>query len=86
MPVDGNRIVAIIAPIAGVFYRAPSQQDPPYVELGSKVSPRQVLCLLETMKVFSKVRSTVQGRIVEIGSANGEPVAKGQALFRIEQI
>jgi biotin carboxyl carrier protein len=38
------------------------------------------------MKVFSKVRSTVQGRIVEIGSANGEAVAKGQALFRIEQI
>ncbi len=86
MPIEENRTIGIIAPIAGVFYRAPSQQDPPYVELGSNVSPRQVLCLLETMKVFSKVRSTVQGRIVEIGPANGEAVAKGQVLFRIAQI
>lgn len=80
-----RKIIEVKAQIPGIFYRAPSPEDAPYVEVGSDVSPKQVLCLLETMKVFSKVKSEVRGRIAEIVPANGEAVGKGQVIFRIEQ-
>lgn len=81
----GHKIIEVRAPIPGIFYRAAAPEDPAYVEIGSEVSPKQVLCLLETMKVFSKVRSMVRGRIAEIVPANGETVGKDQVIFRIEQ-
>jgi acetyl-CoA carboxylase biotin carboxyl carrier protein len=81
---ENRKVVTVIAPIAGIFYRAPSQDDPPYVEVGTEVVPKQTLCLLETMKVFSKVRSPVRGMVAEIVPNNAEAVMKGQVIFRIE--
>jgi len=84
VPSGPNHIVEVKAPIAGIFYRAASPEDPPYIEIGSTVSPKQVLCLLETMKVFTKVRSVVPGKVVEILVQNGETVGKGQTMVLIE--
>ena len=47
--------VEVRAKMSGVFYRKPSPDEPPYVEVGSVVKKKQVLALLETMKVFQKV-------------------------------
>ncbi|MFZ5631434.1 MAG: acetyl-CoA carboxylase biotin carboxyl carrier protein [Bacillota bacterium] len=72
------------APIAGVFYRRPSPEDPPYVEVGDTVKKKQVLCLLETMKVFQKIKSPADGRVVEIVAVNEEPVADNGVLMVLE--
>jgi acetyl-CoA carboxylase biotin carboxyl carrier protein len=85
MSSDGNKIFEVKAQISGVFYRAASPEAPPYVELGQEVQPKQVLCLLETMKLFSKVKSSVKGKVVEIIPKNEEAVVKDQVLFRIQQ-
>ncbi len=85
MAPDGNKIFEVKAPISGVFYRAASPEAPAYVEVGQEVEPKQILCLLETMKLFSKVKSPVKGKIEEILPKNEEAVVKEQVLFRIQQ-
>jgi biotin carboxyl carrier protein len=76
--------VKVKAKISGVFYRAPSPEAEPFVEVGSVVEKGQAIALLESMKLFSKVKSPVAGQIAEISGTNGEPVNTGQTLFVIQ--
>jgi biotin carboxyl carrier protein len=76
--------VEVRAKMSGVFYRRPSPDDPTYVEVGSVVKKKQVLALLETMKVFQKVKSPASGKVVEICAENEAPVGDGDLLFVIE--
>ena len=72
------------SPFVGTFYRAPSPESPPFVELGQMVQKGQVLCIVEAMKLMNEIEAEVSGRIAEIYVENGEPVEFGQPLFRIE--
>jgi len=49
--------VEVRAPMSGIFYRQPAPDQPAYVEIGDMVEKKQVLGLLETMKVFQKIKS-----------------------------
>lgn len=79
-----NKKVEVRAPMSGIFYRQPAPDQPPYVELGHMVAKKQVLALLETMKIFQKIKAPVSGRIVEIACANEAPVKDDDLLFIIE--
>lgn len=78
-----NRI-EVKAPMSGVFYRRPSPDQPPYVEEGDTVAKKQVLALLETMKVFQKVKAPVAGRVVSVVAQNETPVRDEEVMFIIE--
>lgn len=73
------------SPIVGTFYRAPSPEAQPFVDVGSKVSPGTVLCIVEAMKLMNEVESDVAGEIVKIHPENGKPVEFGQPLFSIRR-
>lgn len=79
-----SKRVEVKAPMSGVFYRRPSPDEPVYVEVGDMVKKKQVLALLETMKVFQKVKSPVAGKIVEIAVENETPVGDEDLMFIIE--
>ncbi|RXF72788.1 acetyl-CoA carboxylase biotin carboxyl carrier protein [Hansschlegelia zhihuaiae] len=72
------------APMVGTFYRAPSPEAPPFVDLGDRVTVGQPLCVIEVMKLFTTLHAEVAGTIAEIGAANGELVEYGAVLFVIE--
>jgi acetyl-CoA carboxylase biotin carboxyl carrier protein len=78
--------VEVRAPMSGVFYRRPAPDQPPYVELGDEVKKKQVLGLLETMKVFQSVKSPSAGRIVEIAAENEATLKDDDLIFVIEKI
>jgi len=80
---SGKR-VEVRAKMAGVFYRKPGPDEPLYVELGDVVKKKQVLALLETMKVFQKVKSPAAGKIVEIVAENEKPLVDDDLMFVIE--
>ena len=80
-----NRI-EVRAPMSGVFYRRPSPDQPPYAEVGDIVKKKQVLALLETMKVFQKIKSPVNGRVIEILSENEAPLKDDELIFVIEKV
>ena len=80
----GNEI-EVRAPMSGVFYSKPAPDQPPYVEEGSEVKKKQVLALLETMKVFQKVKSPVNGVIKIIVAENETALADDDLMFVIEK-
>jgi len=80
-----SKRIEVRAPMSGIFYRKPAPDQPPFVEVGDRVKKRQVLAILETMKVFQKVRSPSDGRIVEIIAQNESPVRDNDPLFVIEE-
>jgi acetyl-CoA carboxylase biotin carboxyl carrier protein len=74
----------VISPMVGTFYRAPSPDAPPFVEVGDPVRPGQTLCILEAMKLMNELQSEVSGTVRAVLVENGSPVEYGQALFEIE--
>ncbi len=74
----------VTSPLVGTFYAAPSQDLPPYVQVGDKVKKGQVLAIVEAMKLMNEIESDFDGEIAEIYVENGKPVEYGQKLFRIK--
>ncbi len=77
-------LVDIASPMVGTFYRAPSPEAAPYVEVGHTVAAGDVLCVIEAMKLMNELECEASGRIVEICVDNAEPVDFGQVLFRVD--
>ncbi len=84
-PTSSNRI-EIKAPMVGTFYRAPSPDAAPYVDIGQVIEVGQVLCIVEAMKLMNEIKSEVRGKIVEIPVENAHPVEFGQVLFSVEPV
>ena len=79
---EGN-IVDVVASLVGVFYRAPSPDAPPCVEVGDIIEVGSELGLIEAMKVFSPIPSEVAGEVIEIPAENGKLVHQGDVLVRV---
>lgn len=75
---------AVVAPLPGVFYRAPKPGAAPFVEVGDRVGPDTVVCILETMKLMNAILAGAEGTVAEICLDNAEPVELGRALMWVE--
>jgi acetyl-CoA carboxylase biotin carboxyl carrier protein len=75
--------VVVNSPFVGTFYRAPSPESPPFVEVGAKVKKGQTLCIVEAMKLMNEIESEVDGTVAEIFVQNAAPVEFSEPLFRI---
>jgi oxaloacetate decarboxylase alpha subunit len=71
--------------MVGTFYRAASPDAPPFVEVGSQVSPGQTMCIIEAMKLMNEIASEVSGSVRKVLVENGQPVEFGQTLFLVEK-
>jgi len=70
--------------MSGIFYRQAAPDQPAYVEIGDTVKKQQVLGLLETMKVFQKIKSPANGKVVEILPESESPLKDEELMFVIE--
>ena len=75
--------VLVTSPFVGTFYRAPSPESPPFVDVGAKVKKGQTLCIVEAMKLMNEIEAEADGTVAEILVQNATPVEFGEALFRI---
>ncbi|MFQ5681512.1 MAG: acetyl-CoA carboxylase biotin carboxyl carrier protein [Candidatus Omnitrophota bacterium] len=71
----------IKSPMVGTFYRAPSPEAPPFVDVGQTVEIGQVVCIVEAMKLMNEIKSEVRGKVLQALVENGEPVEFGQPMF-----
>jgi acetyl-CoA carboxylase biotin carboxyl carrier protein len=76
----------IKSPMVGTFYRAPSPEAGPYVEIGTEINPEAVVCIIEAMKVMNEIKSEVRGVVTQVLVENGKPVEYGQALFKVKPL
>ena len=74
------------APLTGVFYRSPTPQAPPFVQIGAVVNKGDVIALIEAMKLFNEIRSTAGGKVSRIFAENGQLVRAHQPLLELEPI
>jgi acetyl-CoA carboxylase biotin carboxyl carrier protein len=74
------------APLTGVFYRSPTPQAPPFVQIGAIVNKGDVVALIEAMKLFNEIRSTAGGKVRRIFAENGQLVRAHQPLLELEPI
>jgi acetyl-CoA carboxylase biotin carboxyl carrier protein len=80
----GDNQFLVTSPIVGTFYRAPSPESPPYVEVGSTVSKGAVLCIVEAMKIMNEIECEVTGKISTVLVENAQPIEYGQPLFIVD--
>jgi acetyl-CoA carboxylase biotin carboxyl carrier protein len=73
------------APMVGIFYESAAPGKPAFVQPGQRVSPGEVLCIIEAMKIMNQIESEVGGVVTRIMAENGEPVEYGQELFVIRE-
>jgi len=79
-----KELPTVNAPLTGIFYRSSSPQTEPFVQVGSKVEPGDVIGLIEAMKLFNEIRSTQSGRVRRIFAENGQLVRARQPLLEVE--
>lgn len=82
----GPNQALIVAPMVGTFYRAPSPDADPYVQIGQMVETGQVVCIIEAMKLMNEIESEFRGKVIEVLVENAHPVEYGQPLFVIEKV
>ena len=77
-------LLPITAPLLGTFYVAPEPGAPPFVQIGAAITEDTTVGLIEVMKVFNSVRSSVKGTLVQVVAQNGQFVEYGQTLFLVK--
>jgi acetyl-CoA carboxylase biotin carboxyl carrier protein len=73
----------IAAPMPGTFYRAEGPGMAPFVDVGTRVEPDTVVCIIEIMKMMNSVPAGVAGTIVEVCADDAQLVGDGETLFKV---
>jgi len=74
---------AVLSPMVGTFYRAPSPDAASFVEVGQTVRVGDVLCIVEAMKMMNQIEADRAGTVTAIHVENGEAVEFDQPLISI---
>jgi len=83
-PEEDSRYITIKSPIIGTFYRKPSPDKPPFIEVGDNIGQGDVLCVIEAMKLFNDIESEVSGKIIKVLVEDSSPVEFDQPLFLVD--
>ncbi|GAB6099034.1 acetyl-CoA carboxylase biotin carboxyl carrier protein [Halanaerocella petrolearia] len=81
--VDGEEIEA---PMVGTFYRCPSPDADPFVEVGDVVEEGDTVCIIEAMKLMNEIEAEFKCKIVDILVDDSEAIEYGQPLFVVEKL
>ena len=81
---EDENLITVKAQMIGTFYRSPSPDKPPFVEVGSVIKPGDKICIIEAMKLFNEIESEVSGKIVKVLTDDVSPVEFDQPLFLVD--
>nr|YP_009394368.1 acetyl-CoA carboxylase biotin carboxyl carrier protein [Leptosiphonia brodiei]ARW62930.1 acetyl-CoA carboxylase biotin carboxyl carrier protein [Leptosiphonia brodiei] len=74
----------IISPMVGTFYRSPAPNEDAFIEIGEIIKSKQIVCIIEAMKLMNEIESEIKGEVVDILVKDGDIVDCGQALMKIK--
>nr|YP_009395617.1 acetyl-CoA carboxylase biotin carboxyl carrier protein [Vertebrata isogona]ARW64568.1 acetyl-CoA carboxylase biotin carboxyl carrier protein [Vertebrata isogona] len=74
----------IVSPMVGTFYKSPAPNENAFIEIGDIIKPKQVVCIIEAMKLMNEIESEIKGEVVEILVKDGDIVDCGQALVKVK--
>lgn len=82
---DDENVLVVTSPMVGTFYRSSSPDSDPFVQVGSHVSDKTTVCIVEAMKLMNEIEAEMSGVVVDILADNGQLVEYGQPLFKIQR-
>ena len=75
---------AVLPPMVGTAYLAPSPDAKPFVEIGQSVKEGQTLVIIEAMKTMNQIPSPRAGKVTAILIEDAQPVEYGMPLVVVE--
>ena len=85
-PAPSANTEKITSPMVGTFYRAPSPDSAPYVNVGDKVKKGQTIAIIEAMKIMNEIEAEFDCKIVEIVPNDAQSVEFDAVLFVVEKL
>lgn len=79
-----DNLVEIKSPMIGTFYRRSSPDKDPFVNVGDSISPGDVICIVEAMKLFNEIEAEISGKIVKVLVDDNSPIEYDQPLFLVD--
>jgi acetyl-CoA carboxylase biotin carboxyl carrier protein len=83
---EEEKDIVVKSPIVGTYYDAAVPGAAPFVKNGDRVEPRQVICIIESMKLMNEIEAEVAGIVIAKHVENGRPVEYGDSLFTIRPV
>jgi len=83
VPYEEPGTVTVTSPMVGMFYAAPSPNEPPFAAVGQEVKAGDILCIIEAMKLMNEIVAEQDGVITQCYQGNGQLVEFGQPLFQM---
>ena len=81
---ENSNYVTIKSPMIGTFYRKPSPDKDAFVNIGDSISVGDVICVVESMKLFNEIESEISGKIVKVLADDNSPIEYDQPLFLVD--
>lgn len=81
---DDSKYITVKSPMIGTFYRSPSPDKDPFVQVGDSIQKGSPVCIIEAMKLFNEIESEVSGKIVKVLVDDASPVEYDQPLFLVD--
>ena len=81
---DDAKYVTIKSPMIGTFYRKPSPDKDPFINVGDEVNIGTVVCVVEAMKLFNEIESEISGKIIKVLVEDMSPIEYDQPLFLVD--
>jgi len=83
---EDEKDIVVKSPIVGTYYDAAVPGAAPFVKNGDRVEPKQVICIIESMKLMNEIEAEVAGIVMAKHVENGRPVEYGESLFTIRPV
>jgi acetyl-CoA carboxylase biotin carboxyl carrier protein len=77
---------AILSPMVGTFYSAPSPESESFVKVGDRVKKGQVVAILEAMKIMNELEAEFDCEILEILKTDGQAVEYDMPLYLVKKL
>jgi len=81
--VEAPKGIPITSPMNGIYYASPSPTSTPFVKEGETITAGQIVGLIEAMKVFNEIPSTVSGTVLKLVAETGAVVQPGDVLLYV---
>ena len=77
---------AILSPMVGTYYSAPSPDSAPFVKVGDRVKKGQVIAVLEAMKIMNELEAEFDCKILSVLVSDSQAVEYDMPLFAVEKL
>ena len=84
--IDSDKTDYIRSPMVGTFYKAPSPESAPFVQIGDSIKAGSAVAIVEAMKIMNEIEAEFDCKILELLVSDGEPIEFDQPIFRIEKL